>query len=236
MKPILTLTAIAISMGSSASCKQAETPQNRYQVVFKAEDDRGVPLPGLPIRVGETLLGETSPGGTLIVQVAAKEGERYPLQAPCPEDHNADDPPVDVFFRSTKGLGGDVQNHIELTIVCARTRRLAALLIHADGYEDMPISIDGVVRGRTGAEGFAHLRLDRQPGVQFQVSLDSSSHPTLVPANPSQTMSVGEDDGLFVFEPVFREARVEKKARKRRVRRAPPAQPPAAPKRPVRVD
>lgn len=218
-----------------ASCKQAAPPENRYQILFKAEDDRGFPLRGLPIQVGETLLGETDPSGSLIVHVNAKEGERYPLQAPCPDLHETQDLPADVFFRSIKGLGGEVQNRIELYIVCARIQRVAALLIHADGYEEMPIFIDGVAQGRTGVEGFAHLRLDLQPGAQFQVSLDSSAHPTLVPANPSQTMSVGEDDGLFVFEPVFREAQVEAKPRKRRIRRAPPSSPPLS-KRPVRVD
>jgi hypothetical protein len=167
--------------------------------------------------------------------VNASKGESFPLHAPCPDDYLDSDAPSHVVFRDTRGLAGERHATIHLQIECARRDRVAALLVHADGQVGMPILIDGVPHGRTGAGGFAHLRLDLPPGSQFQVALDSSEYPQLRPINPRRTMTVGSDDGLFVFDPVFGEAEPVKRKRRRRARKK-EVEPVVVKKRPVRID
>lgn len=224
-----------LAMSICSACDEQRPSEISYEIAFKAVDDRGMELAGIAIKVGETLLGATDQNGSLRVEVQAREGEQYPLHAPCPKTYLPKDPPTEIFFRGVTALHGEALTQIDLRLVCARSSRVAALMVHADGYANMPILIDGVAQASTGPDGFAHLRLDLAPGAQFQVSLDSSVEPTLVPVNPSQTMSMGEEDGLFVFDPTFREAPREKKPvrvrpRKKRIVVEP------TPKRPVRID
>ncbi len=222
-----------LTLAVLVSCHEDQTQDQLYEVSFQARDDRGQALAGLAIDVGETALGETDASGLLRVQVSAHFGDRYVLKAPCPQGYVADEAPKEVLFKATTDLRGQEHSSIDLRIVCARDKRVAALLVHAGGYQGMPVLIDGVLSGTTGAQGFAHLRLDREPGTQFEVTLDSSSQPALMPANPTQTMTIGEQDGLFVFDPQFHERPVEKK--KRRRARVEAASPPVV-KRPIRID
>jgi len=230
------LRAILIAaVGVCGACDEQRPPETSFAIHFQAVDDRGMELPGIDINVGETLLGATDSGGSLRVEVQARAGQRYPLVAPCPASYQPKDPPTEIFFRDTVALHGEALTQIDLRLVCARSSRVAALLVHADGYENMPVLIDGIAQASTGPDGFAHLRLDLAPGAQFQVSLDSSSQPSLVPVNPSQTMSIGEEDGLFIFDPTFREPPPEKKPARVRPRKKKKVVEPT-PKRPVRID
>ncbi len=217
-----------------AGCAEAEPLSTHYQLQFDAFDDRGKAISGVGVAVGETKIGTTTSTGILRVEVNASKGERFPLHMTCPENYAKSETPEHIVFRDTKGLAGEEHARIHVKLECARLKRVAALLVHADGRPGLPILIDGVEQGRTGPGGFAHLRLDLPPGSQFQVGIDSSEHPSLRPIDPKRTMTQGTEDGLFVFDPVFSEVQPEKKKRRRRKRVAAPELP--VKKRPVRID
>jgi hypothetical protein len=218
----------------TAACSASPPPEARYELEFQASDDRGDPVEGLTVAIGETRIGNTDARGLLRAEVNASKGERFPLHAPCPGDYLESDAPGHVVFRDTRGLAGARSTTIRLEIQCARRDRVAALLVHADGQAGMPILIDGLPHGHTGTGGYAHLRLDMQPGEQFEVALDSSDHPKLRPINPRRTMTLGAEDDLFVFDPVFVEVEPPKKKRRRRKKKV--EEPVIVKKRPIRID
>ena len=232
MKHITTLLFAALAL---QACSGSNRLPSRYELEIEASDDRGDPVRGVAIAIGDTRIGSTDDAGLLRAEVNASRGERFPLHAPCPDNYVDSEAPSQVIFGDTKGLKGQANARIQVQIVCSRRDRVAALLVHADGHAGMPILIDGIAQGRTGPGGFAHIRLDLQPGAQFQVALDSSEHPKLRPIDPRRTMTLGSEDGLFVFDPVFREVEPQKKKRRRRTRRK-VQEPLAVKRRPVRID
>src|SRR5690606_28560852 len=94
MKAVRILLVLAV--GFCVACDEQAPPETSFAIHFQAVDDRGKDLEGIEIRVGETLLGATDGGGSLQVQVQAREGERYPLDAPCPESYEPRDPPTEM--------------------------------------------------------------------------------------------------------------------------------------------
>ncbi len=234
-------TILAASLCSTflfAACQEKEQSVTRFELVFNVVDDHQRGLGNIPIRVGETEIGKTDSKGSLVAEVNARDGDRYALAAPCPADYNVLEVPAEVVFLDTKGLEGKKNTTLEIRVVCKRHLQVAALLVHADGHEGMPVLVDGVEQGVTGPGGFAHLRLEGEPNSQFRVSLDTSSAPTLVPQNPRHDIELGNDDGLFVFEPVFSEAEPKAEPKRRKRRRAKSAKPtaPAKPSRPIKID
>lgn len=217
------------------ACSAPNRTPARYELEFLALDDRGDAIADLEIAIGDTRIGSTDKSGLLRAEVNAHRGERFPLYAPCPDEYVELEAPSHVIFQDTKGLESDRNARIQAQIECARQNRVAALLVHADGHAGMPIVINGTVQGHTGPGGFAHIRLDLKPGAQFQVALDSSEYPTLRPIDPRRTMTLGSEDGLFLFDPVFSEAEPERKKKRRRTRKREP-KPVTVKKRPVRVD
>ncbi len=217
------------------ACGEEERVPEHYTLTFSAQDDRGEPLAGVPILVGETSMGQTGSDGTLIAEVTAHDGDRYPLAAPCPSPHDDAEVPSEVLFLGTRGLGGDKNARLEIRILCSRRSRVAALLVHAEGRAGIPILVDGVERGKTGPEGFAHLRLEGSAHEQFQVALDTSAYPTLVPKDPRHEVQLGDADALFVFQPQLTVAEPPAKPKRKRRRRR-KLKAPEAPKRPVRIN
>ena len=219
----------------AGACADNDKKPGRYELLFRVTDDLEEGIANIPITVGETNIGITDHEGRLRAEVNSHDGDRYALRAPCPEDYDLEQAPDEVVFMDTKGLGGDRSTTISLRIVCKRRIRVAALLVHADGHEGMPILVNGVPRATTGPDGFAHLRLEGEPSTQFEVTLDTSSKPDLLPRNPRHEMQMGGSDELFVFDPVFSQVEVEPvakpKRRKRRVKKEAPA-----PRRPVKID
>ncbi|MCP4446822.1 MAG: hypothetical protein GY811_15960 [Myxococcales bacterium] len=234
IRSIVCIGLLAVVLGGA--CDEPETRVNRYSLTFSVADDTGNPLSRIPIRIGQTEIGETDLSGALRADVNARDGDRYALSAPCPEGYEFHDAPKEVLFLDTQGLAGKVNASLEIHIVCKRQARVAAVLVHADGLVGMPILVDGVPWGETGPGGFAHLRLEGASNSPFEISLDTSGSPTLVPKNPRHEMQLGSEDGLFVFEPVFSEAEAKPKSKRRRRRKRPDAEKASRPRRPVKID
>ncbi len=216
------------------ACATSGPTTERYSLQFDAIDDRGDPIEGLVVVVGETRIGATGSAGTLQAEVNASKGERFALHLSCPENYQLGESPKHIVFRETKGLAGKSHSRMHVMLECSRQERVAALLVHTEGYADMPVLVDGVQQGRTGADGFAHLRVDLPPGTPFEVAIDSSQHAKLRPVNPRRTMTLGSEDGLFIFAPVFSEVAPVKKKRRKRIRKRGVEKPIV--KRPLRID
>lgn len=201
-----------------AGCSQAEPDAIEFNLDVSAVDDRARGIPGIEVRIGDTRIGETSDSGHLGARVRAYDGQSFEFHAQCPDGFSSSEIPEKVVFRDTQGLEGKNSQRMNFEIRCTRRERVVAVLVHADGQSDMPVLVDGQPSGKTDAMGFAHLRLDLQPHTQFEISLDSSRSPELLPASPRQLMVVGEQDSLFIFEPSFVKAPPppQKKRRKRR--------------------
>jgi hypothetical protein len=232
----LVLALVGTSVGA---CGEAPKQASRYSLSFTAVDDRGDGLEGVPMQIGETAIGATAANGVLHAEVNAKDGDRYPLIAPCPDGYDPFEVPSEVVFLDTRGLGGEKNASLEIRIVCKRQTRVAAVLVHAGGHEGMPILVDGVPKGITGPGGISHLRIEGSSNSQFEVSLDTSGEPNLVPKNPRHEVQLGGEDGLFVFEPALSEAEPEPAAKPKRRRHrggASSRSEPAKPKRPVKID
>ncbi len=233
-KGVLVVGLVSLFMGTA--CDEVRTETNQYRMTFLVADDRGGALGNIPIQVGQTSIGTTDALGTLRADVYARDGDRYPLHVPCPNGYHAQNDFEDVVFLATRGLAGEKNADIEIRILCKRQTKVAAVLIHADGHEGLPIHVDGVPFGQTGPGGFAHVRFEGLPSTQFEISLDTSRVPNLVPKNPRQEMQLGGEDGLFVFEPVFSSAEPKQSTRPKRKKR--PRREQSAPKRkrPIRID
>ena len=234
----LSLIAAVLGTTSLTACGERGQTPSRYSLSFAALDDRGDALASMPIQIGETVIGTTDTSGILLAEVNANDGDRYPLLAPCPKGYDPFEVPDEVVFLGTRGLNGEKNASLEIRIICKRKTRIAAVLVHADGHEGMPILVDGVRKGTTGTGGIAHLRLEGSQNSQFEISLDTSSQPTLVPKNPRHAVQLGAEDGLFVFEPAFSEAEPPeaKKPRRRRRRGTSSRTEPAKPRRPVKIN
>lgn len=214
-----------------ASC-QAEAPKrNSHALKFYGEDDRGDPVSGIHIALGQAELGLTGASGELRTQIRASHGQKYPVRARCPKEYEPAQVPADLVFRETREIAGQPSS-VSVRILCSRSLRVAALLVHATGVEGLPISIDGVVEGHTGLGGFEHLRIDAAPGTKVDVALDTSSMPELRPSNPSRILSIGATDSLLIFDQEFHKDKPVRK-RRRRAKKRPEAQ---AKRRPVRID
>lgn len=235
-----TVSRMALGLASLMllACGHPAKEASRYTLTFATVDDLGEPLARVPIQVGETAIGRTGESGVLRAEVNAKDGDRYPLVAPCPDGYLQMEVPDEVVFLDTRGLGGEKNASLEIQIVCTRKTRVAAVLVHTGGYEGMPILVDGIAKGTTGPGGYAHLRLEGVSSSQFEISLDTSGEPNLLPKNPRHQLQLGGEDGLFVFEPAFSKAEeLPKKPKRRRRRRSSSEEAETGkPKRPVKID
>lgn len=234
---IISVILCATTVLAAGACEHEEDTTSQYHLSFVAVDARGSGLAGIPIHVGETDMGETDEDGILTADVEARNLDKFPLHAPCPEGFETKDKPREVVFVDTRRLDGEHHGSISIRIVCIRKTQIAAVLIHADGREGLPVLVNGKPRGSTGPEGFAHIRYEGLPGTPFEVALDTSSRPDLLPPNPRMEMQLGSEDGLFLFEPELTERRIagpNRRRHRRRTRRDEGQD--EAKRRPVRID
>jgi len=225
---------LALAILGGVACADETSEPILFSLDVNAVDDRGGAIPGIEVHVGETAIGKTEEDGHLRARVHASDGQSFRFHAKCPGGHSSSKIPDRVVFRDTRGLEGSRTQSMKFQIRCTRNERVVALLVHAGGQAGMSVLVDGVVSGTTNAEGFAHLRLDVEPNSEFEVSLDSSAFPELLPSNPRRVLTIGDEDELVVFEPAFSTApKPERKSRRRRRKKE---SAPVKKKRPVRIN
>ena len=230
MNKITALLSIALACG----CAKSEADKNLYDIDVEAIDDQGSFIAGIDVAIGETHLGTIASDGHLRARVSASDGQRFSFHAQCPDGYSSEAIPTEVVFRNSRGLAGKKSDRLHFRIECSRNERVIALLVHSAGHAGVPIRVDGETLGLTDANGLGHFRIDRKPGAQFEVSIDDTAFPSLVANNARQTIVLGAEDDLIIYDPEFvAPVVVEKKKRRRRKKRS--AEKPVR-KRPIRID
>lgn len=244
----IAVAAIAFVAAGGAGC----APPVRHltmelQVAAHSDDDR--PLPAVTVYLDDRSLGETDGRGLLQARVEGVEGARFRLTATCPAGHLTPDE-VRTF---TLGAVRPLQTGGKLTfpVRCERRERAVAVLLRARATEpaprtrrgrrvprdvqrharaptplpDLPVMFQGAEVGRTDASGLLHLALQAEPRSTVELTVDTSAHVQLRPANPTLSFAVTHTDEVFTFDRTFVTAPPEKK-RQRRPRREEPPEPP----------
>ncbi|MEY4551110.1 MAG: hypothetical protein RL685_7305, partial [Pseudomonadota bacterium] len=130
---------------------------------------------------------------------------RVAITLTCPTGYASSAAETVLILRSVQGLGGEERKPIDHALSCQPTKRDAIVLVHASGaVASLPVKIDGATIGRTDSLGFGHFYLRSDPGARFEVSIDTSSQPKLMPQNPQQMFQVDTRDEVFVFDRDFK--------------------------------
>jgi hypothetical protein len=172
---------------------------------FNVVADEKSPVAGAQISARGQALGSTNAEGTLQAPLLGFEGDRIPIALTCPAGYAAGPAESVIILRSVQGLGGEERKPIEHALSCQPTKRDAVVLVHVGGAAaSLPVKIDGAVVGQTDSLGFGHFYLRSDPGARFEVSLDTTSEPKLMPQNPQQVFQVETRDEVFVFDRDFK--------------------------------
>jgi hypothetical protein len=211
MRIVATL-ALALSV---VACAPPAAQQHDYELLVRVDSDPGEGLWNVPIYQGGGRVGVTGADGSARVKLLGGEGERTSLRAECPGTHVGPNEPTVVVLRSYQGQGLP-----EVAISCPPRTRKLAVVVKAKNGADLPIVHHGKTIGRTDASGTAHLLLKGPPGDAFEVSLDTSSRPDLIPKDPGGRFVIASRDEAVLFDP---ELEIERAPPPRRhhVRRGP---------------
>jgi hypothetical protein len=200
---------------------------------FSVVADEKAPVAGAQIATRGQAIGVTSAEGTVQAPLLGFEGDRVPITLTCPSGFAANPAESVIILRSVQGLGGEGRKPIEHALGCQPTKRDAVVLVHVSGAAaSLPVKIDGAVVGQTDSLGFGHFYLRSDPGARFEVSVDTSAQPKLMPQNPQQVFQVDTRDDLFVFDRDFKLPPKPKPVR----RRAPKQQAEPEVHIPIRLD
>lgn len=190
---------------------------------FTVVADEKAPVAGAQITARGQVVGMTSAEGTLQAPLLGFEGDRIPVTLTCPAGYAPSPAESVIILRSVQGLGGEARRPIEHALGCQPTKRDAVVLVHVSGAAaSLPVKIDGAVVGQTDALGFGHFYLRSDPGARFEVAVDTTSQPKLMPQNPQQIFQVETRDEVFVFDRDFKLPPKPKPVRKRPAKRPEP--------------
>ncbi len=211
--------APALAIGLALGC--ADPKPVPFAAHFNVVADEKAPVAGAQIAARGQPLGVTSAQGLLQAPLLGFEGDRVPITLTCPAGYAASPAESVLILRSVQGLGGEERKPIEHALGCQPTKRDAVVLVHVSGAAaSLPVKIDGSVVGQTDSLGFGHFYLRSDPGARFEVSVDTTSDPKLMPQNPQQVFQVETRDEVFVFDRDFKLPPKPKPIRKRAPRPA----------------
>jgi hypothetical protein len=183
---------------------------------FTVVADENAPVAGAQIAARGQALGATNGSGALQTPLLGFEGDRIAITLTCPAGYATSSADSVLILRSVQGLGGEARKPIDHALSCQPTKRDAVVLVHASGaVASLPVKIDGATVGQTDSLGFGHFYLRSDPGARFEVSIDTSSQPKLMPQNPQQVFQVETRDEVFVFDRDFKLPAKPKPVRRR---------------------
>jgi hypothetical protein len=171
-------------------------------------DDQGVPLPDAPIEIEGVVSARSGHQGHVSVTLEAN-APRARFSAVCPQGYRAPEP------RSVPLSPRGRQPLLELRFVCRPQLRSLLVVVRAPQAAGMVVRADGESIGSVGAEGTLHAVLEREPGSDVRLMLDTSAAPRLLPQNPIREIKVADSDELVVFDQALSEAPVPRKTKPR---------------------
>lgn len=195
------------------ACAPHPGPRTRYRVSVVVRTDRLQPVPGAVIAVDDAHNAPTDSHGDASLQVDGREGQRIRLTVTCPERFRPHAGPIDSALRTLGKLDGGGQRAVNIETTCLPAVRTGVLLVRSQGATAIPVWIDGVLAGQTGANQVAHIPLTLVPGGNLRVTLDTSATPRLRPVSPSHRFVVEDRDGVLVLDQAFTQVTPKRLAR-----------------------
>jgi hypothetical protein len=213
--------AACLGVGTLAMVASCDGPQAEqvsvYPVLVRSVSEEGEPLPGVQVLSGGSPLGITGPEATLSVQLQGREGVELSFEPRCPPGSKPLGEPATLRLRT---LGNGPAPEVELG--CGRDKRMAALIVSAPGFADLPVLVHDRVVARTDVSGTAHLLLEGDQNTPLRVLIDTAARPRIVPASPHKDVHIGSRDEIVVFTPGLVEPPVPVKKKHVKKVKAPP--------------
>lgn len=211
---------VPLVLFASSACSSGE-PLQRFPFVFHATLEGRSPIGGVQFSLRDPTsgkavpIGQTGPdGNSPVVAVRGKEGAHLPLVVQCPQGYRVSEAQKDLVLRRIQDLGEEGRTHTEVSVECAPTKRVAVVAVLTN-EEQIPVRIDGRPFASTDESGTAHFVQVVRPGSRFQVELDTSHDPDLMPRSPFHWVEVEDDDDVTVITQVFEKPKAKPRAKPR---------------------
>ena len=179
------------------------------------EEDAGMRLSAIPIRIDGEAAGRTNGDGTLRVPVFRQPGRVLRVTHDCPAGHHAPNPGVSVRVRRYELTQSEA---LRIKLRCRPLSRLAAFVVRAKGGAALPVLLNGERVATTNAAGIAHFSRSAPPGTEYRVEVDAREHPALLPRSAAMLVRLPDSSELFVIAPTFQSSNRRNKAGARRRR------------------
>jgi hypothetical protein len=209
----LPLLGLCLALGSAC---ENEAPAPVYTLRVTALDGDERPLPGVAISFNKQPAGSTGPDGSFTQQRKGAEGTRLAGHAECPEGYVAPAPDFVITLSQIRGLGSNQNAPLLQTVSCKPMRREGVVLIKT-AQPGISIVVDGAPTTQTDALGYAYVYVQRAPGGQVDVLLDTATQPKLQPQSPSRRFQFKDADEIFEFDQPFAVEKPKPKPKKRKV-------------------
>lgn len=216
----LVLTTMSTSLSALFLACGDPPPAPEFRLSFTALAD-ATPLAGVEIAIAGRPLGVTGATGVLRANLRGREGAVVSYRVNCPDGYRDPEEPPPVTLRQFAGLDPvAAARGVEISIQCRPSDRLAAVVVRSGGIANIPVLMQGQPVALTDASGVAHLMLKLPPNTSFTMALDTSAHPRIAPASPSQPFVVPDSDEVLIFDAPLIEAALPP-PRRRPTKRAP---------------
>jgi hypothetical protein len=164
-------------------------------------------------------IGTTGSGGAIAFSLDAPSGKVLRIATECPAEYRSPDEEVPLRLRRIESIDSPQGGALHVATRCLPRRRKTAIVVRTPGFSDLPVLMHGAEVARTDDQGTAHILLALAPGSEVKLKVDTSSNPYLQPHSPSETLTVGDIDDVFVFNPDLVERRPKPKRRKAKAKR-----------------
>lgn len=199
--PSLELGLLVLLSALLGGCGVDDTAVSEVQLALEVIDDRGTPLPGVPLLLDGARATVTDARGQARTLVQARRGRRVELRPACSSQYRRSEA-RSVLLSSR----GERRAPLTLRLVCAPLERTLAVVVRAPGGAGFPLRADGQVIATIGEDGLAHALLRRAPDTTLRLSLDTGSAPRVLPQFPAREVHVADRDEIVVFDQAFTQA------------------------------
>jgi len=171
----------------------------REQVIIDSRTPSGAALAGVQLLRGDRVVGETDAAGRATISFAAAGESSILLTIRCPSDYRSPDEPLRVRAAPVRALGaaGDA---FATTVTCVPLREDVAVVFSTRGVPRCPVLVDGVVRGETDADGFAHVLARGAPGSVLDLEIRGPVVDARRSWRRARSFRIEDHDGIALFE------------------------------------
>lgn len=209
------LWVLAIVVGGCTTATQIQRKVETFDVRLSVVTDTDKPLNGAEIFVDYETVGKTKKDGLIqLNSIQLPLGNKVKVDSRCPEGYYNEGTQLTLFARRQASTPKGENQTLNGTVVCTATHRLVVLSVKVGNLlskEDnesqpwfgLPVMVNNQKLAMTNNEGTALLAMKVKSNTEFDVTLDTSSFPTLEPQNPSANFVVSDRDTTLGFKQEF---------------------------------